>query len=102
MKEWTVKIGKYSLKSGEIGKPIGEPITRAYLDPADALRDLNSAIDAGAVRLGGAVANSYHIVTPDGRDLTFNAAYLEVFGEKPVHHDNQADTYPCLKTRRPK
>lgn len=97
---FTVKIAMYSLAAGKVGKPTGRPpVLRPYETAEAALRDLNDAIDRNEGAYPGE-GQSVCIVMPDGRELAFDAAYTETFGEAPVKQDNMGNLYPRLARKR--
>lgn len=96
---WKVAIGAYSLKQGEIGKVLPEPdIQRVHEKGEDALLDLEQAIDKGEGHMRGwPMGCTYRVIDPSGKSLSFNQAYLVVFGEDHVSEDNKPDKYPHLR-----
>lgn len=89
-------IQAYSLERGKVGELVGEALFEEYSDVPAAL----VALDCGMSkprdpRLG----YRFLIVMPDERQLAFDSAYTEFFGEPPVKRDNKENLYPRLKRR---
>ncbi len=91
-------IETYSLAQGEVGKPVGDAIIESHGDGVAALRALNQAIDSHLRTPGHGLR--FQIELPDGRRVSFDEAYTEVFGERPVKRDNLGSLYPRLKAAK--
>ena len=84
-------LSKYSLEVGEVGKPIGNPVVTEYATGKEALLALLNALNS---KTG---ANRFLVGTPDGREISFDQAYFEVFKVRPVFRGGRTNSYPRLK-----
>lgn len=91
--KYTTIISDYSLAAGQVGEPIGAPVITEFVGGVAALNALSVELSTPYPSGQG---RRFFIGTPDGRELPFDAAYTEIFGESPRYRDNRPTLYPRL------